>query len=71
MVQNEALVGMIAIGDFATRHIFHNEAGQALRKYPSHPNHEHASIVQLHCLDILDKERTYYILPLQKNQCFT
>lgn len=39
VVQNEALVGMIAIGDFATRHIFHNEAGQALSEIsePSQP----------------------------------
>jgi CBS domain-containing protein len=39
VVQNDALVGMIAIGDLATRHIFHNEAGQALSEIsePSRP----------------------------------
>jgi len=39
VVQNETLVGMIAIGDFATRHIFHSEAGQALSEIsePSRP----------------------------------
>lgn len=39
VVQNNTLVGMIAIGDLATRHIFHNEAGQALGEIsePSRP----------------------------------
>lgn len=39
VIKNDTLVGMIAIGDLATRNIFHNEAGQALSEIsePSRP----------------------------------
>ncbi|MDD3841087.1 MAG: CBS domain-containing protein [Clostridia bacterium] len=39
VLENGALVGMISIGDLATRHIFQNEAGQALGEIsePSRP----------------------------------
>ena len=39
VVQNHSLVGMISIGDLATRHIFHNEAGNVLSEIsePSRP----------------------------------
>ena len=39
VVQNDTLVGMIAIGDLATRNILNNEAGQALSEIsqPSQP----------------------------------
>ncbi|HZK33950.1 MAG TPA: CBS domain-containing protein [Bacillota bacterium] len=39
VVNNDTLVGMIAIGDLATRHILHDEAGEALSEIsePSRP----------------------------------
>jgi len=39
VIQNDTLIGMIAIGDFATRKVFHSEASQALGEIsePSRP----------------------------------
>lgn len=40
VIQNDSLVGMIAIGDLATRHLLHEEAGSALSEIsePSRPS---------------------------------
>lgn len=42
VVDNDQVVGMVALGDFATQNIYENEAGQALSgiSTPSEPNPE-------------------------------